>query len=371
MSPCRCGCSGSRRGIPGSRISINIMHGIETTRDFQVGLSRAWHGLTEVVEVVTADNFPRIERAPLTYTVGEQLREWPGMTVPISLDDGLPVGTVSGESYTLFTPREAMAFLAEVLAGTGHKVESLGMVFNRAHWFVTFSLDELAGIAPDGEAFKLSASGGLDKSQSPRINLTHTVQVCHNTVMLTRSGRALFGSKLTKGFSSRLEASRDALGETVGMARIWNETLRTLERTKASADEARAVYASDLVENGADLRSARSSNLLDELVVGFQRGRGNSGATRYDTLNGVHRGVRFWSRGFLVQARFIQAVGVERVRGQRPAQGVLRGWYRGTRMGSHGPDRKRRTGGRTAQHRDGRMILILLVLVLLFYSLSD
>jgi hypothetical protein len=262
------------------------MHGIETVRDFQVGLSRAWHNLTDVVTTVTADHFPHIERAPLTYTVGEQLREWPGMTVPISLDDGLPVGTASGESYTLFTPREAMAFLAEVLAGTGHKAESLGMIFDRSRWFLTFSLDELAGVAPDGEAFKLSASGGLDKSQSPRINLTHTVQVCDNTVQLTRSGRALFGSKLTKGFNSRLDASRDALGETVGMARIWNETLRGLERTKATVDEARAVYAADLAENGADLKSARSSNLLDELLVGFQRGRGNSGATRYDTLNG-------------------------------------------------------------------------------------
>jgi hypothetical protein len=160
------------------------------------------------------------------------------------------------------------------------------MVFNRAHWFVTVSLDELAGVAPDGEAFKLSASGGLDKSQSPRINLTHTVQVCHNTVMLARKGRALFGSKLTKGFVSRLEASRAALGETVGMARVWNETLRGLERTKTTLDEARAVYAADLSGNGADLRSARSSNLLDELLVGFQRGRGNSGANRFDVLNG-------------------------------------------------------------------------------------
>ena len=260
--------------------------GLETERDFHVGLAMAWHNLTEVVEVVTADRFPKIIRVPLTYTVGEQLREWDGMTVPISLDDGLPVGIASGESYTLFTPKEAMAFLNEVLAGTVHKIESLGMIFNRAHWFVTFSLDELAGIAPDGEAFKLSASGGLDKSQSPRINLTHTVQVCNNTVMLTRSGRALFGSKLTKRFKSRLEASRDALGQTVGMARIFNETLRGLERAKASADEARAVYAADLAENGADLKSTRSSNLLDELIVGFQRGRGNSGATRFDVLNG-------------------------------------------------------------------------------------
>jgi len=59
-----------------------------------------------------------------------------------------------------------------------------------------------------------------------------------------------------------------------------------LERAPATADEARAVYAADLVGNGADLSSARSANLLDELVVGFRSGRGNAGATRLDCLNG-------------------------------------------------------------------------------------
>ena len=260
--------------------------GLETSRDFQVGLQQAWHNLTRIVTEIGADQFPEIVRVPLTYTVGEELREWSGMTVPVSLDDGLPVGTASGESYTLFTPREAMAYLGEVLSGTGHKVESLGMIFDRSRWFVTFSLDELAGVAPRGEAFKLTASGGLDKSQSPSFNLTHVVAVCANTVRIARSGRALFSSKLTKGFASRLESSRTALSETVGMARIWNETLRGLEATRATVDEARSVFAADLTENGADLRSARSSNLLDELVAGFRSGRGNAGTSRLDVLNG-------------------------------------------------------------------------------------
>lgn len=260
--------------------------GLETSRDFQVGLEQAWHRQTRILPVIGADAFPEIIPAPLTYTVGDQLREWPGMTVPISTDDALPVGTASGESYTLFTPREAMAYLGEVLAGTGHKVESLGMIFNRSRWFVTFSLDELAGVAPRGEAFKLTASGGLDKSQSPSFNLTHTVAVCANTVRVARAGRAVFSSKLTKGFASRLEASRANLGEVIGMARIFNETLRGLEALPATADKARAVYAADLAGNGADLKSARTSNLLDELVTGFRRGRGNSGTSRLDVLNG-------------------------------------------------------------------------------------
>ena len=260
--------------------------GLETSRDFQVGLQQAWHRQTVIETVITRDHFPIIVAAPLTYTVSDQLREWDGMSVPIAADDGLPVGTAFGASYSLFTPRDAMTYLEEVLAGTGYKVLSLGMVFNRSRWFVSFELVELAGIAPAGESFILSASGGLDKSQSPMFNLCHVVQVCANTVRLARAGRALFSSKLTKGFAGRLEASRAALGEVVGMARVFNETLRNLEASRATVDEARAVYASELSGNGADLRSTRSGNLLDDMVAGFRSGRGNSGATRLDVVNG-------------------------------------------------------------------------------------
>lgn len=261
--------------------------GLETKRDFQVGLRQAWHLQTIVRETITADEFPEIVRVPLTYTLPSgEVREWQGRTVPVSADDGLPVGTASGESYTLFSPREAMGYLGEVLSGTRYKVESLGMIFDRSRWFVTLDLEELAGVAPAGEAFKLTASGGLDKSQSPMLNLTHVVAVCANTVRMARGGRALFSSKLTKGFSSRLEASKAAVSDVVGMARVWNETLRGLEATRTTADESRAVYAADLARSGADLKSTRAQGLLDDLIAGFQSGRGNGGRTRLDTLNG-------------------------------------------------------------------------------------
>ncbi len=260
--------------------------GIVSTRDFQVGIKQAWHGQTRVAETLTAADFPAIERVPLTYSLPSGEVRWQGMTVPISTDDGLPVGTASADSYTLFSPKDAMVYLQEVLAGTQYTIESLGMIFGRSRWFVTFDLSELAGICPAGEAFKLGASGGLDKSFSPMIGLSHHTQVCANTVALARAGRALFCSKLTKGFSARLQASRSALGEVVGMARVFNESLRSMEAKPASVDEARNAYAADLSGNGADLKSSRASNLIDELIVGFRQGRGNAGATRLDVLNG-------------------------------------------------------------------------------------
>jgi hypothetical protein len=246
----------------------------------------AWHGQTRVAETLTAADFPTIERAPLSYVTDGKTAAWPGMFVPVSSDDGLPVGTASGESYSIFAPRDAAAYLEEVLAGTEYKIESLGMLFDRSRWFITFYLSELEGLAPKGESFNLTASGGLDKSQSPAFNLCHTVAVCANTVRMARAGRALFSSKLTKGFGARLEASRAALGEVVGMARVFNESLRGLEAKPATVDEARAAYAADLSANGADLKSSRASNLVDELIVGFRQGRGNSGPNRLDVLNG-------------------------------------------------------------------------------------
>jgi hypothetical protein len=261
--------------------------GLETSRDFQVGLSQAWHRSTIVEPVISKHHFPVIVAAPLTYVSNGELRPWPGMSVPVSTDDGLPVGTAFGASYALFTPQDAMTYLEEVLSGTGYKVVSLGMIFNRSRWFVSFELVELAGIAPAGESFILSASGGLDKSQSPSFNLTHTVAVCANTVRIARAGRCLFSSRLTKGFNSRLEGSRKSLGEVVGMARVFNETLRGLESKPATVDQARACYAAELVSSGGNLTASRTLNTLDQMLLGFQSGRGNSGSNRLDVVNGL------------------------------------------------------------------------------------
>ena len=262
--------------------------GLETSRDFHVGLAMAWHQQTRVTPLVTANDFPDIAPAPLWYSLPcGKVMQWPGTTVPVALDDGLPVGTASGESYTLFTPRQAMGYICEVLEGTGYQVESLGMIFNRSRWFVTFWLNELQGICPKGEAFNLTASGGLDKSQSPSFNLTHTIAVCNNTVRIARAGRCLFSSRLTKGFNSRLEGSRKSLGEVVGMASLFNETLLGLESKPATVDQARACYAAELVSSGGNLTASRTLNTLDQMLLGFQSGRGNSGSNRLDVVNGL------------------------------------------------------------------------------------
>lgn len=231
---------------------------------------------------------PEVIRVPLSYTLPDgSIRQWDKVTVPVTADDGLPVGVSSEDSYTTFGPRDAWDHVAEVLEGTRYTVSSAGMIFNRSRWFLSVDLDELREVSRKGEKFNLVWSGGLAKNQSPSCDLSHFRAVCANTVAVARqSGQGLFTARLTRSFNSRLDAARSEIEKAVGMAGVFNRTLQSLEATPASVDAAREVYAGELVGAGADLRSTRAGNLLDGLLGTFQRGLGNEGRTRADVLNG-------------------------------------------------------------------------------------
>jgi len=271
-------------------------HGIDTERDFQLGLEQAWHRLTRVLPAITRDDLPEILRVPLSYTLPDgTVRVWDGTTVPVSADDGLPVGVSSGDTYTTFGPRQGFDHVAEVLSGTRYTVSSAGMIFNRSRWFLSVDLDELREVSRPGERFHLVWSGGLAKNQTPSCDLSHYRAVCANTVALARDGgQNLFSSRLTRNFGVRLDQSRAEIEAAVGMAKIWNQTLRSLEQTRTTVDQARSVYAGELMESGIDLASTRSTNILDGMLATFQRGLGNAGETRADVLHGF---TQFLGRG--------------------------------------------------------------------------
>jgi hypothetical protein len=270
-------------------------HGINSKRDFQAGTTMGWHQLTRILKVIGRDVFPEIVSVPLWFEIGGQVKQWEGVTVPVSADDGLPVGVSSEDSYTVFQPRQAFDFVAETLAGTRYTVESAGMIFNRSRWFLSVHLDELRDVAPEGQQFNLVWSGGLAHNQRPMCVLTAYRAVCANTVAMGRGeGQALFAARCTKGFNAKLEGSRAEIESAVGMARIFAATLSGLDKIPATVDKARQVYAGELAEAGADLGSTRSQNTLDDMVTLFRSGAGNDGDDRGDVLNGF---TEYFGRG--------------------------------------------------------------------------
>ncbi len=266
----------------------NIMSsGLINERDFQIGLSQAWHGQTEIVEKIERRMFPVVERVDLFYEINGQRVEH-GDKCLVTMDDCKPVSGSVSDSYAEFYPHKAWDHVMEALSGSDFTVESIGMIYDRSRFFMTIGLDELESITggSDKEGYKLTISSGLNRNQSPSYNVSHVVAVCANTVQVARQGKALFSEKLTKSFGDKLKVSTDVISNAVGFARTYEENLTKLRRTLVDVDTARELYVGEQAQTGNRYASTQTRNKVDELLVGFQRGRGNNGETMMDVLNG-------------------------------------------------------------------------------------
>ena len=286
-----------------------MAHGIfNKKRDFQVAEVQAWHGLTRIAKP-TREHFPEIVPVPLF--IGEDCTPCVygdrRFVIPVSTDDGLPVAppycgeTIASEeeagceakadtrgTYSLFTPREAWDWIAEVLGGTHYTVQSIGMLWNRSFWFASVHLDELAEMSVgDGRksGFQFNFSGGLDRSVSPQCELSNIVAVCHNTISLSRlTGKVLFQERATKGFKTRLDAAKAEVEKAVGMAAVFKAAMDNLAEQPCDRTRAERIFAGYLGAD-SDKLSTRTRNTVKELGELHVRGLGNTGKTEFDAVN--------------------------------------------------------------------------------------
>lgn len=292
-----------------------MAHGLYTKRDFQISEKMQWHRLT-VLGKPKLEDFPEIVPVELIY----RRSSLPGIeqpmvygnrkyVTPIALDDGLPVAPpYCGETiidteekgcealekdkrgtYILFTPREAWAWVTELLAGTEYEVESIGMLWNRSFWFISVNLKELKSVSlGDGRQtnFQLNFSGGLDRTVSPQCELSSIVAVCHNTISLSRAtGKVLFCERATKNFIDRKEASTEEVSRAVGMAAVFKATMDGLAKNPCTVTRAERIFAGFTTPTDVKKMSTRGTKTVKELSTLFTRGIGNVGQTEFDVLN--------------------------------------------------------------------------------------
>jgi hypothetical protein len=310
--------SNPSKGIPPeTKAKVQIMsHGIVGKKAFVFGLAGQgtdWHKLTIEKPALTRELFPNLQPSDMATEIpdGKGGFVWAREVEKRLIDDagnryGIPFNP---DSTSIFTPRDAWTYVETVLAGTGYKVERMGMLWDGNFWFISVLLEELKGVARKGEGFQLNFSGSLDGKSKVQCELSHVRAVCWNTISASRaSGKVLFAEKRTKNFSARLEARKEEIERAVGMAAVFNATLESLEAKPASALEAKRGYAGFLSmqsPRGVEIfaptmtakgkaRESRARNTVDELVGLFQRGDGNKGQTRFDVLNGA---TQLWTRG--------------------------------------------------------------------------
>ncbi len=263
--------------------------GLFTKRDFQVSLEMAWHKLTRL-EKPTIEHFPNIVAMPLHYNGGKDAKFGDNQyMIPVAEDDMLPVAPPYCEgSYSLFTPKEAWNWVAEILAGTGYNVQSIGMLWNRSKWFISTELQELKAVKLGGRdsKFQFNFSGGLDRKMSPQAEVSNIIQVCSNTVSLSRkSGQVLFNEKATKNFKTRLELAKAEVEKAVGMAAIFKAEMDKLAENPCNTNRAERIFAGFITPIEDEKMSTRAKNTVQTLADLHVSGLGNRGETEFDMLN--------------------------------------------------------------------------------------
>lgn len=266
--------------------------GIIATRDFQVARQMAWHKKTILKQPERSD-FPEIEKAPLffngeplVFTRGDRRNE--PYSIYVSKDDGKPVGIPFKDSYNTLLPHQAWDWVHDVLSGTGFEVVSLGMIWNRSQWFITTKLKELESLTLGGRLskFLLNASGGLDKSYSPQMELSSQVIYCANSLAVSRmTGEVFFKEKATRNFNIKLEEKKAEVEKMVGMTAVFKAAMDSLASKPCNKDRAERIFAGFVTPAGEEKMSTRTKNVVDELTGLHSRGIGNKGETEFDALN--------------------------------------------------------------------------------------
>ena len=257
--------------------------GLESSRDFQTGLVQEWHGQTNIVNEVTGECLPDIHGVQLYY--GDDFTPMVGHFLPVSKDDNKACGKpYNVDTYSLFTPREGLDYITQILAGTGFQIQSVGMLSNRSIWFASIHLTELLALIP-GHVPYVNINGSLDGKISLGGQLFVKKTVCKNTLRQSRElGEQIFRAKFTKNFKAAIDAAKKDIEKLVGMTRVFGETLKKIQAIPASENTAREIYAG-FVTTGEKM-TTRAKNLTGELVTLFQRGIGNRGETVEDINSG-------------------------------------------------------------------------------------
>lgn len=280
-----------------------MSHGIEK-RDKQYGITQAWHGLTEVREVITqeevfpwkivlGDSFFSYQKVNEDGTMSTITQEHGSNVVPLASDDFLPLGTgnaVNPESYTIRTPAELWALRDRILVGVNNTVVSAGTVNNRGKYFISTKLNDLEQIRlQDGTTVELllNSMGATDKTLVEQHSISSTRIVCQNTLMMSFLGDKLkWRFRHSKNMNEHITNSEEAMENAAGASAVVEAAFNSLLNYSCSKDRAEAIYTGLIVSDGQECISPRARNMIDQHIQCFESGAGNTGKTEFDLLNG-------------------------------------------------------------------------------------
>lgn len=281
--------------------------------DKQQGIEQAWHGLTEVRDQLTlTDNWlaqwdvvPEVlSRRVLTPGNIPAYEDTKWRVLGCSDVPELEIGAVyNSETFRPITNAEFLKLVSDSIAGTGHKIVSVGSVRNRGRVFLSLELKGKEKFTAAGREFSayLNFGNGHDKSSVLWANTSNTCTVCDNTfscnlfaVENARKDQADFAirQRHTINAAFRFPAIAALIDKAIGVQAEFALAFDTLASVQVTTVTAREIFAGHIgrdiapaaIENGLTVRGLQKVNRLTEL---FQTGAGNRGENLADAVSAV------------------------------------------------------------------------------------
>jgi hypothetical protein len=269
------------------------MHEINE-RDVQVGHEMAWHNLTKIVPVDEPIGLANcqicypMEKQPTFLKQPDGSFKQDGEFRIVSMDDNLPIGSSVGKNYVIIDNCNRIEGALEVCAKHGGSIESCGTVRNREIGFCSIQVESAVNIADQPTQVYLNRVWGHGGTKGLVDKLSITKQVCANTIQLSLSEGSdfVYTARHTKGSIKQMGDLSKTFDAYHKMVQAYKETIETFASTPITLDKARRVFAGFVCpEKGITEVSTRASNIIDELVLSFQKGKGNNGKTLEDVYS--------------------------------------------------------------------------------------
>jgi phage/plasmid-like protein (TIGR03299 family) len=244
-----------------------------------------WHGLAEHVENISFDGSPIdyvVKNRAIAIAGGAKIQDWQALMV-----DGInePLHIAKG-TYHVIQNSAIWECLENSLAGMDYKVSSIGSLDGKKKVFVCVELGETAGMTIAGDKFQnyLTFASSHDGSMSFEAYDTNVRTICANTLQWSRNskGKLRFYVRHTKNHSAKIDNVEEAISD------LFDKRLALAEKLEQLAEKPLTLkQAENVIAGFVNVGSTRSFNIGSQMLELFQTGKGNSGATQYDLLNGV------------------------------------------------------------------------------------
>jgi len=274
------------------------------THDKQQGVKVAWHSLTEVKDKITLDD--------------NWLTEWDLRPIPLEKHGKPSKWTILecsdqpdleiGQPYNpaTFKPIDNKAFLELVrdsIAGTEHRIVSVGSVRNRGRVFLSLELNGMEEFESAGRKFSayLNYGNGHDKSSVLWANTSNTCTVCDNTFgmnLLSVENKKVtsdtddisLSQRHCKNVIMKLPAMAQLIDKAIGVQAKFKHEFDRLGNFDSTFSKTQSLFAGFIGRNQPDTTKAmstRATNTVDTLLNLFTKGRGNNGRTLADAFSAV------------------------------------------------------------------------------------